>query len=194
MKFKMISVIAVVLALGLVFRMPASGKLTSFWGIRFLAGNWFHSGSDLGLSGGTPVRPVARGRVALTTSSERWGNYITIAHFPGVTSRYLHLSSIAVSPGDKVSHDTVIGRSGNTGTASTGPHLHFEIRLFNIPLPAYLICLPGKLVGGLIDMLGGAKRKAARAVERAGGAARDAVEDAGSAAERVSGAVREAVP
>jgi murein DD-endopeptidase MepM/ murein hydrolase activator NlpD len=195
MKLKIIIPLLFILFLGFVFRMPSTGKFTSPWGIRFLAGNWFHPGSDLGAPVGTPVHPVAAGTVVLTASNERWGNYIKLEHFPGVTSQYLHLSAITVPEGEKVDHATVIGLSGNTGTATTGPHLHFEIRLFNVPLPAFLICLPGKLLGGFFDTVTGARKKAGKAAAKQGDALdlEGALEKAGDAAKKLGDSAGETV-
>ena len=67
-----------------------------------------------------------------------------------IESRYLHLDSIAVTAGQKVEPSQPIGTVGNTGI-STGSHLHFEIRVLGVPLPAYALCLPGRIV----DTLGG---------------------------------------
>jgi murein DD-endopeptidase MepM/ murein hydrolase activator NlpD len=109
-----------------------------------MGGRFFHDGSDIAVPRGTPVRAVSGGRVKEVSFTARKGNYLVIAHFPGVESVYLHLDKTRVSPGERVNKKTVIGFSGSSGF-STGPHLHFEIRLFSVPFPAYLMCLPGRL-------------------------------------------------
>ena len=143
---KPIIIAAILIVLGLMVRPPVEGgKLTSWWGIRpGSPGGWFHTGSDIGHSVGTPVNPVAPGTIKITSNdlSDDRGLYILISHLGLIESRYYHLDSISVSAGDKVNHKSVIGRLGNTGL-STGPHLHYEIRLFGIPLPAFLLSIPG---------------------------------------------------
>ena len=114
-----------------------------------MGGRFFHDGSDISVPPGTPVRPVSRGRVKEVSFTERKGNYLVIAHVPGVESVYLHLDETRVSPGERVGKKTVIALSGNSGF-STGPHLHFEIRLFSVPFPAYLMCLPDRLVQAVV--------------------------------------------
>jgi murein DD-endopeptidase MepM/ murein hydrolase activator NlpD len=107
----------------------------------------FHTGTDFaGVPVGTPIRAIGRGTVKESyLEPERKGNYVVISHFPGVDSRYLHMDSRAVAVGDKVKSRQVIGTLGNTGI-TTGPHLHIEIRLFNIALPPLLFLLPGRLL------------------------------------------------
>jgi murein DD-endopeptidase MepM/ murein hydrolase activator NlpD len=135
----------------------SGGKVTSIWGIRFLAGKAFHTGTDYGLPTGSPVRSIGRGTVKESSFNERHGNYIIIGHLPHIDSRYLHLDTLNVKKGEKVNSHTVIGAVGNTGI-STGEHLHFEIRLFNMPLPPLLFLIPGRIfqaVGGyrLVDSI-----------------------------------------
>lgn len=87
-----------------------------------------HTGIDYRASTGTAVVAGANGRVIEITHgwAGGWGNSILLDH-GGQTSRYAHLSSVAVSLGETVDQGQVIGYSGNTGR-STGPHLHFEVR------------------------------------------------------------------
>jgi murein DD-endopeptidase MepM/ murein hydrolase activator NlpD len=144
-------IIFLLLMLGICLRPPVGGKLTSWYGIRFEGDRVFHTGSDISVPIGTALYPVSWGTVSETGFTERNGNFIKISHLPGVESRYLHLSSLKTSRGQKVGHGTVIGYSGNTGY-STGPHIHFEIRVFNIPLPAYTLCLPGKLINWVLSI------------------------------------------
>ena len=80
------------------------------------------------------VYATKSGRVLLTNSSGwggGYGNYVVIDHGGGLTTLYAHMSVVKVSPGDTVSQGTVIGVTGNTG-ASTGPHLHYEVRTTTI--------------------------------------------------------------
>lgn len=146
---------------GIFVRPPVDGgKFSSAWGLRFLKGSFFHPGSDISLPIGSPVHPVTFGKVRETGFNERHGNYMIISHLPGIESRYMHMNSLIAAEGDLVKFRTVIGTVGSTGTMSTGPHIHFEIRVLNKPLPAYLICLPGRMLQkiGLFKLLGGKNR------------------------------------
>ena len=90
-----------------------------------------HSGTDIGASYGSPVTAAAAGSVitaVLDYGTTGYGTYVAIYHDNGTTTLYGHMSSLAVSQGDYVSQGQVIGYVGSTG-ASTGPHLHFEVRI-----------------------------------------------------------------
>lgn len=92
-----------------------------------------HSGLDLAVPSGTPVRATAPGYVAFAKTGRMYGNYIMVVHGNGIATLYAHLSQINVKPDEFVGRGDVIGLSGNTGF-STGPHLHFEVRLDGIPV------------------------------------------------------------
>jgi murein DD-endopeptidase MepM/ murein hydrolase activator NlpD len=95
-----------------------------------LLGNWImHSGRDLAAPEGTPVVAVLAGMVVSSGPAGGYGLAIEIEH-GGVQRRtlYGHLSELYVMPGARVSQGEVIGRVGSTGL-STGPHLHFEMRI-----------------------------------------------------------------
>jgi hypothetical protein len=87
-----------------------------------------HAGVDFGVPRGTPVSACAPGRVVLAAPRIVTGNSVILEHLPGVYSLYYHLDSIAVPEGALVNAGTVLGASGSTGL-STGPHLHWEIRV-----------------------------------------------------------------
>ena len=87
-----------------------------------------HGGIDFGVPRGTEVHACADGIVTLAEFRIVTGNSIAIEHWPGLYSLYYHLDSIKVKVGDRVLQGGVIGRSGSTGL-STGPHLHWEIRI-----------------------------------------------------------------
>ncbi|MCL2179962.1 MAG: M23 family metallopeptidase [Treponema sp.] len=147
MNKKVITILIIIAALGIFMQPPVrGGRHSSWWGIRpgGLDG-WFHSGSDIAHAVGTPVNPVAMGKVKAAGEDDKRGKYVLISHFVVIETRYYHLDSISTEAGESVNHKSVIGTLGNTGL-STGPHLHFEIRLFGIPLPAYFLTLPGKVV------------------------------------------------
>jgi murein DD-endopeptidase MepM/ murein hydrolase activator NlpD len=90
-----------------------------------------HTGIDYRADVGTPVMAADDGVVIIASSSGWNGGYgktILISHGNGKTTRYGHLNSIAVSPGEHISQGEIIAKSGSTGR-STGPHLHFELRV-----------------------------------------------------------------
>lgn len=91
-----------------------------------------HEGIDLGAPQGTPIYATGDGVVAETGARARYGLTVDIDHGNGVSTRYAHLSRIKVQPGQKVSRATIIGLVGTTGR-STGPHLHYEVRLNSVP-------------------------------------------------------------
>lgn len=112
------------------YRPTSTGRMSSSYGWRKLFGkDNFHAAVDISMSTGTPVYATAPGYVAHISTKGSGGNQIMIWHEINgkvYTSYYAHLSSFNVSVGTIVTKDTVIAKSGNTGT-STGPHLHFGI-------------------------------------------------------------------
>lgn len=95
-----------------------------------------HAGQDFGVKVGTPVLAAADGTVVITqsaASSGGYGNYTCVSHGNGLSTCYAHQSQFLVSQGQKVKKGQVIGLSGNTGF-STGPHLHFEVRINGNPV------------------------------------------------------------
>ncbi|MFN8475457.1 MAG: M23 family metallopeptidase [Anaerolineae bacterium] len=90
-----------------------------------------HTGSDWAVEVGTPVLAAAPGRVAVAGPSQVRGNAVWIDHGWGVYSGYFHMSSLAVKPGQMVQAGQQIGAVGTTGR-STGPHLHWEIRVHGV--------------------------------------------------------------
>lgn len=100
-----------------------------------------HPGTDLPTSVGTPVRAAAGGYVAWTKLGKQYGNYIMIVHPGGIATVYGHLSRFAVKGDTYVERGDIIGYSGGQpgmpgAGLSTGPHLHFEVRLNGIPVNA----------------------------------------------------------
>ncbi|QQO09055.1 M23 family metallopeptidase [Breznakiella homolactica] len=87
-----------------------------------------HAGVDYGIPRGTPVLACAPGRVVLSAFRIVTGNSVIIEHLPGVYSLYYHLDKLGVNEGDFVETGVLLGESGSTGL-STGPHLHWEIRI-----------------------------------------------------------------
>lgn len=124
-------------------KMPLDNSvLTSNYGYRVspISKKWkFHAGVDLAAPEGTSVYACKRAQVSQTGYNSTYGNYIILLHTGGMTSLYAHLSKIEVKKGDSVMAGAIIGKVGTTG-ASTGPHLHFEIRVNGSPTN------PGKLI------------------------------------------------
>jgi murein DD-endopeptidase MepM/ murein hydrolase activator NlpD len=88
----------------------------------------FHEGLDFLAETGTPIRAAASGIVLSAERTPDYGNIVKIDHGSGVETRYAHTSKMLVKAGDRVEKGQVIAEVGNTGR-STGPHLHFEVRL-----------------------------------------------------------------
>lgn len=98
-----------------------------------------HKGMDMPVPIGSPVMSVADGVVVERGHDRHAGNYLTVRHNDGWYSRYLHLNTISVQKGDRLSAGETIATSGNTGL-STGPHLHLEIGYKGVALdPAPLL-------------------------------------------------------
>ena len=110
---------------------PSSTYVTSAFGMRdhpLFGDERPHSGIDIAGSAGSEVLAADSGTVAVATYSSSYGNYVTIYHSNGDYTLYAHMSSLAVSAGQSVTQGDVIGYVGSTGW-TTGPHLHFEIRV-----------------------------------------------------------------
>lgn len=89
----------------------------------------FHAGEDIGAPSGTPILAADSGMATvIPDNGNGYGNYIMINHGGGRVTLYAHMSSFAISNGATVSQGQVIGYVGSTGN-STGPHLHFEVRV-----------------------------------------------------------------
>jgi len=94
----------------------------------------FHTGIDLVPISDLYVHPVMRGKVALAAFGQELGNVVVLRHSSGIETLYGHMASIAVHDGQEVDESTVIGIVGNTGSASTGTHLHFEVTVGGYPV------------------------------------------------------------
>lgn len=95
-----------------------------------------HGGIDLGAREGSEVSACAAGRVDFAGPRIVTGNTVVIEHLPGLFSLYMHLSAIDVREGDIVGLGQPIGRVGSTGL-STGPHLHWELRIGEVSVNPY---------------------------------------------------------
>jgi len=112
---------------------PAPGytKITSPYGYRvhpILKTKRMHTGVDIGVPSGSNVVAVADGKVILAEYYGGYGNTVIIDHGGKISTLYAHNSKLLVKEGDKVTRGQVIAKSGSTGL-STGPHLHFEVRV-----------------------------------------------------------------
>lgn len=112
--------------------LPASiESVSSGFGVRrdpFNGRSAFHAGLDFRGPIGTPIMAAARGKVSFVGRKPGYGNCVEIDHGNGLLTRYAHMSAFRSRIGQTVSGGQVIGLVGNTGR-STGPHLHFEVRI-----------------------------------------------------------------
>lgn len=126
---------------------PVQGKLESGFGGRRnpFGGNSyeFHSGQDIDAPWGAPVMAGASGKVTFVGWQNGYGQLVVIDHGGGLTTRYAHLSDINVSPNQTLVRGEFLGKVGSTGR-STGPHLHYEVRINDEPVNPlqYLLIAP----------------------------------------------------
>lgn len=120
---------------------PIHGNITTAFGVPHWPFQPTHTGIDISdgqPSGVSPIHPYRPGTVIeVITSKVSLGNHVVIDHGGGITSVYGHMSSLAVSVGQKVDKTTILGYEGSTG-ASTGTHLHLEIRVNGQPVDPHL--------------------------------------------------------
>lgn len=115
---------------------PTKGWISSEFGYRispFTGRKELHRGLDIATHHGTPIIAPADGVV--THSGKKWlmGNMVALDHGYGVVTRYGHIDKLLKTKGDRVKRGDVIATVGNTGR-STGPHLHYEVRLNGVPV------------------------------------------------------------
>jgi murein DD-endopeptidase MepM/ murein hydrolase activator NlpD len=118
------------------FIWPVNGAVTSGFGTRthpIYGGSRMHTGLDISAGSGTPIKAAADGVVAMAGGNGGYGNWTLIDHGGGLATGYAHQSRIGVRVGQRVSTGEVIGYVGSTG-ASTGPHLHWEVRVNGNPV------------------------------------------------------------
>jgi murein DD-endopeptidase MepM/ murein hydrolase activator NlpD len=117
--------------------LPAAGsQLSSGFGYRsdpFVGRAAFHAGLDFKGAVGAPIFAAARGTIAFVGRRSGYGNCVEIDHGNGLRTRYAHMSAFRARLGQPVAAGQVIGAVGSTGR-STGPHLHFEVRLHDQPV------------------------------------------------------------
>jgi len=132
-------------------RKPLSGEasLTSPFGYRldpFLGRPALHPGVDLLQPYGAEIRATAAGRVAHAGPMGGYGNMVEIDHGFGLATRYGHMSEVLVGEGQQVAQGDLLGRLGSTGR-STGPHLHYEVRVDGEPVDPERFMLAGGRLG-----------------------------------------------
>ncbi|HXZ27901.1 MAG TPA: M23 family metallopeptidase [Terriglobales bacterium] len=118
---------------------PVEGPVTGGFGERidpFNGEGAFHTGVDISSNYGHPVIAPADGVVTFANTESGYGNLLVLDHGYGISTRYGHLSGFAVTPGQTVHRGEVIGYVGLTGR-STGPHLHYEVRINEVPVNPY---------------------------------------------------------
>ena len=118
---------------------PVEGQVTGSFGERidpFNGEGAFHSGVDISSRVGTPIIAPADGIVVYADFMGGYGRAIQIDHGNGISTRYGHLSGFSVTAGQSVHRGDVIGYVGDSGR-STGPHLHYEVRINDTPVNPY---------------------------------------------------------
>jgi murein DD-endopeptidase MepM/ murein hydrolase activator NlpD len=118
---------------------PIDGQVTASFGERidpFNGEGAFHSGVDIGSNYGHPIIAPADGVITFADFMGGYGKLIMMDHGHGITTRYGHLSGFAVTPGQHVHRGDTIGYVGLSGR-STGPHLHYEVRINDTPVNPY---------------------------------------------------------
>ncbi len=114
---------------------PVPGAVSSGFGKRvhpITGGIKMHNGLDMNAAHGQPIIAAADGKVILSGVKGGYGNTVMIDHGGGMVTLYAHQSKLGVSVGQSVNRGQVIGWIGSTGN-STGPHLHFEVRINGVP-------------------------------------------------------------
>lgn len=123
---------------------PVKGaRITSRFGYRthpITGKKGFHTGLDLAVAEGTPVSAVYYGKVTKTGEDDSWGKYVLVEHSDGFETFYCHLSEIYVEKDAVIRQGETVGLVGSTGM-STGPHLHFEVRINGIRVDPELLII-----------------------------------------------------
>lgn len=108
--------------------LPVTGRITSRYGERSSLRRSTHTGLDIACNTGTDIKVVSNGTVTFSGKKGSYGNLIIVDHGNGVETWYGHCSKLYAKVGDTVTAGDVVAAVGSTGN-STGPHLHFEIRI-----------------------------------------------------------------
>ena len=128
---------------------PVQGIVTSSFGARldpFNGEGAFHTGIDIATAKGEAVRAPADGTVVKAGMGNGYGREVVLDHGHGIETVYAHLSGFAVTEGQDVSRGDILGYVGSSGH-STGPHLHYEVRIHDTPVnpSKYLRAAPRQL-------------------------------------------------
>jgi murein DD-endopeptidase MepM/ murein hydrolase activator NlpD len=118
---------------------PVQGVVTSSFGARldpFNGEGAFHTGLDIATSRGEAVHAAADGTVLKAGMGSGYGREVVIDHGHGIQTLYAHLSGFAVTAGQDVNRGDILGYVGTSGH-STGPHLHYEVRIHDTPVNPY---------------------------------------------------------
>ncbi len=118
---------------------PVQGWISSSFGERrdpFTGDGSFHPGIDIAVDVGTPVHVTANGVVVYAARLGGYGRCVIVNHGHGFSTVYAHLSGFSVTAGEQVTEGEVIGYTGDSGR-STGPHLHYEVRINGVPVNPY---------------------------------------------------------
>lgn len=137
-----------------LLRTPVEGaRMTSGFGMRrhpILGFSKMHKGTDFGAPIGTPIYAAGSGVVEEAQFSGSYGKFVLIRHNGRVETAYAHMSRIAVEDGARVKQGDVIGYVGMTGR-STGPHLHYEVRVDRQPVNPLSMSMPvGRILEGKV--------------------------------------------
>ena len=126
------------------FTWPVTGRISGLFGETRVYTDMrrsIHNGTDVAAPKGTPVTSPVSGRVRLTRDTFFGGRIVVIDHGHGIFSRMAHLSRILVREGEWVQQGATVGEVGATGRA-TGPHLHWQINWFQLPVDPQLLVPP----------------------------------------------------
>ncbi len=137
-----------------LLKTPISGaRLTSGFGMRrhpLLGYSKMHTGSDFGAPSGTPIRAAGSGKIYLAGRHGAYGNTVVIEHSSKYRTLYAHMSKFAsgIRSGKQINQGQIIGYVGTTGRSS-GPHLHYEVRINDRPVnPTKIKAAGGKQLAG----------------------------------------------
>ena len=114
---------------------PSNGEYSSGFGVQrsiFTDRKMMHEGVDIANHIGTPIYAPAAGIVSYASARAGYGNLLTIDHGYGIQTQYGHVSKMFVHTGERVRRGEKIAAIGNAGR-STGPHLHYEVRINGVP-------------------------------------------------------------
>jgi murein DD-endopeptidase MepM/ murein hydrolase activator NlpD len=142
------------IALQLPLTRPMTSPITSGFGARldpFLGRPAMHTGIDFRAAQGSLARATAGGTVITAEYTGGYGNMVEIDHGNGITTRYGHLSEIDVVVGQVVAKNAIVGRTGSTGR-STGPHLHYEVRVDGAAIDPMTWIKAGRQLAPLLAM------------------------------------------